>query len=259
MSFSGANILDLSVLGVLLLSGGFALLRGFVREIFALGSWVGASLVAVFAYPFAQPWVHEHIKSEIAADAATALGLFCLTLIILMPIGSLLSRLVRGETLSAIDRSLGFVFGLVRGFLILCLLYLCINWMWADVEKQPDWLANAKTRPFLAYGAAIIHDAIPEEQREKAEKSAESSRVKVQTVREQVKQLEELSVPVPGHAPTTEPDKDTDTAPVPSAKPDNGDAKPKNEEKSSGSGGNGNYDNTIREQMNNLVNGKGTP
>ncbi len=231
--------MDLSVLGVLLVSGVFAFIRGFVREIFSLGSWIGASLVSVFMYPVARPWVHEHIKSELAADAATAVGLFCVTLIILIPIGSLLSSLVRGEALTAIDRSLGFLFGLVRGFLVMCLLYLCVNWMWSDVDQQPEWMAQAKTRPILAYGADVFKGLIPEEQRDKMAREVEKSRAIADEAAEKAKALETLSVPLPGNG-----------QPAPAASPSSS---------SNGKQNGGTYGEDARDRMNNLIEQKAKP
>src|SRR5262249_54080199 len=112
---SGLNIVDIVVFATILLSGALALWRGLVRELLSLAAWVGAAMATVYFYPHLRPWMHEHIKSEFGADAATGLTIFCAALIVLIPIGYLISGLVRGRALTAIDRSLGFVFGLGRG------------------------------------------------------------------------------------------------------------------------------------------------
>ncbi len=161
MGSSGLTVVDLGVLVILVLSGGLAFMRGLVREVFALGTWIGALAVAVFAYPLVKPLVASHIKNPLTADVATALGLFCAALLVLVPLGYFLSSLVRGGALTAIDRSLGLVFGLVRGALILSLMYLGVSWILPAAKDQPAALAEAKSRFLLDHGANILEGFLP--------------------------------------------------------------------------------------------------
>ncbi len=167
MSHSGMNVVDLAVFGIIVLSGLLAMMRGFVREVVALAAWSGAGAVTVYLYPSLRPWMHEHIKTPLVADIATGLALFCVALAILIPIGHLLSSFVQGRALTAVDRSLGFVFGLARGVLVVCLAFMLSLWMWPDKEKEPEQLAAAKTRPMLAEGARTLDVLLPKEDLEK--------------------------------------------------------------------------------------------
>ena len=165
---TGPNLVDLAVFAVILLSGALALWRGFVRELLSLAAWAGAACATVYFYPLLRPWMHQHIKNEFAADALTGLTLFCVALAILIPLGYFISGLVRGRALTAIDRSLGFVFGLARGALVVCLLFLITLWVWPEKEKEPEVLAQAKTRPFMADGAEVMKSFLPEDDSKKA-------------------------------------------------------------------------------------------
>ena len=204
MEHSGFNVIDLSVLGILVLSGVLAFFRGFVREIFSLGTWTGAAALAVFLYPIAKPWVAQHfgLKNEMAVDAASALGLFCASLIVLIPIGNLCAGLVKGDTLTAIDRSLGFVFGLVRGALILCILYLGMTFLWSDPAKLPNWLAEAKTRPILTMGAEAIRSFVPKDKQEKAADEVRKTKESADRAAEDAQRLQNIATPTPA---TTKP------------------------------------------------------
>lgn len=197
MDISAPAMVDLGVLGILALSGALAFARGLVRELFALGTWIGAAVATALLYPKAKPWVHARIHSEMAADAATAVGLFCLALAVLVPIGLLLSSLVRGKALTAIDRSLGFVFGLARGLLILSLFQLCVNWIWPQADEQPDFLAKARSRPVLLYGGAFLDELIPKDTRRKAEEELRKGQEKAEQAVEDAKRLEEMTTLVP--------------------------------------------------------------
>jgi membrane protein required for colicin V production len=181
----GLTILDLSVFGIVLVSGLLALMRGFVREVFSLAAWTGAYFAATQYYALAEPWARHWVKNKTGATALAAIIVFILALTILSLAGYFLAKLIRGRALTAIDRSLGFVFGVVRGVLIVCLCYLgasYIPWLNLNVEqtethfegakeepkeKPPEWLVQAKTRPALAAGADILREFIPEKAIEK--------------------------------------------------------------------------------------------
>ena len=49
--------------------------------------------------------------------------------------------------IGAIDRTLGFLFGAARGFLVVAVALLFFNWLAG--AKPPAWIANAKTQPLL--------------------------------------------------------------------------------------------------------------
>jgi membrane protein required for colicin V production len=157
------NIVDLAVFAIILLSALLAVFRGFVRELLSLSAWVGATLITIWCYPLVRPWMHKQISSELGADIASGLGLFCLSLAILIPIGYFISSLIRGRALTAIDRSLGFVFGIARGALIVCLIFLITLWIWPEQNKEPQMLAKAHTRPYMATGAEALKGFLPKE------------------------------------------------------------------------------------------------
>lgn len=204
---SSMNIFDIFVVLVLLASGVFAFRRGLVSEILSLGTWVLASVFAWSFFDVTRPLLHEQIQNDMLADAATGLGLFCLAIIILIPLGDYLLSYVKGPTLSSIDRSLGFVFGIVRGFLIMCLLFLVVTYIWPEPKEneneetkkteQPKWLAQAKTKPALHYGMEMIKSLVPEDAEKTLTESLNKSKEAATEAAEKAKRLEEISVPVP--------------------------------------------------------------
>lgn len=197
MEASGTGTFDLVVLGLLLLSGLMALFRGLVREVFSLGTWLGATAAALFLTPAASPWFHQRIENELAATAAASISVFCGALLILIPLSNLGASMVKGRTITAIDRSLGFVFGVVRGILVVSLLYLCALWIWPEKDQQPKWLVEAKTQPFLMAGAETMRSLIPKEKLEKAAEEAKKQQEMARKAVEDAKRLQELATPVP--------------------------------------------------------------
>lgn len=198
MEHTQFNAFDMLTAAILVASGIFAFRRGLVREIMSLGTWVLASVFAFSFYPMARPFLEEYIKNAMLADAATAIGLFCIAIVTLVPLGDYLTGLIKTPTLSSIDRSLGFVFGLIRGFVIMCLLYLGTTYVWSEDEsKQPVWLAEAKVKPALSYGVEVIKSITPENPEEAASEQLQKGREMAERAAENAKRLEDISVPVP--------------------------------------------------------------
>ncbi|MGE4351823.1 MAG: CvpA family protein [Bdellovibrionales bacterium] len=198
MENSQFNAFDAIGALVLIASGIFAFRRGLVREIMALGTWVLSSIFAFTFYPLAKPFLEEHIQNQMLADACTAIGLFSLAIVLLVPLGDYLTSLVKTPTLSSIDRSLGFVFGLIRGFIIMCLIYLGTTFIWSadQPEDQPQWLAQAKTQSALAYGVDLLKSIVPDSV-EDASEIAQKHKEKAQEAADDLQRLEDMSTPVP--------------------------------------------------------------
>lgn len=165
------NALDIAVLAVLLLSGLFAMMRGFVQEVLSIAGWIGAALVALYGLPSARPIAQQYIASPTMADIAAGAALFLSTLVVLSIITHFIAKQVRGSMLGHLDRSLGFVFGLARGALIACLAYMLAMFMYVPEQgsakeasgvKLPAWITEAKTRPYLERGAVAISAVLPD-------------------------------------------------------------------------------------------------
>jgi membrane protein required for colicin V production len=155
------NGLDLAVIVVLLVSALLAFMRGFVHEVLSIGAWVGAALAALYGLPLAQPLARKTIPIDWAADAAAAVVLFLVALLVLSFATSALSKTVQASALNNLDRSLGFVFGLARAGVILSILLIATDWL-MDKSARPDWMQKAKTLPAVELGADVLRELMPD-------------------------------------------------------------------------------------------------
>ena len=157
------NAFDGAVAVVVLVSALIALLRGFVKEILSLAAWAGAVLVTLWGFAIARPYFRAFIDSQLLADVAAGIALFVASLIVFAMIAHGTSALVRrSASLSAIDRSLGFVFGIFRGFVLLGLGWLALAWAIPE-EKRPDWIFEPRTRPLVEQMAEFLVGLAPPE------------------------------------------------------------------------------------------------
>ena len=156
------SYLDLGVIGVVLVSAILSLMRGFTREVLAIGSWIAAAAAAYYFYPHVSPYLAPYIHKPVVLQAVSAAVVFFVTLIIVSLFTVRLSDAILDSKIGALDRSLGFVFGAVRGFLLAVVAFAIFNWLVGD-KQQPEWIQTAKTRPMLTDTADRIVTLLPED------------------------------------------------------------------------------------------------
>ena len=186
---------DIGVAVILLISGLLALSRGLVKEAFALTAWVGAALIALFGFSRVRPYALEVISIPWAAEAAAALGLFVVGFIAISLVSRPITSRVRESELRALDRSLGFLFGLLRGAVLVSLVYLLMLWLWQPAD-HPEWVREARTRPLVERGTKILQLLIPDEAArmgEDAASDAERQIRKGQEAKEAIETLDSLT------------------------------------------------------------------
>jgi membrane protein required for colicin V production len=195
------TFVDIAIVAVLLVSGGLAFIRGFVHEVLAVGAWVGAIVAAVFGFPYAQPYARDLIPHDLAANVAAGAAIFVVALVVLSLLTRALSDRVKGSALNALDRSLGFVFGLLRGAVLVCLAYIAVEWMVGS--QPPSWLRDARAMPLVEWGADQLKSLAPSEARKAGGDAADDARDQARKVLETERLLRDIMTPEP-KAPSTD-------------------------------------------------------
>lgn len=153
-------------MGLMLVSGVLAMIRGFSREVLSVASWIAAALAAIYFYPklapYAAPYTAAINDSQTVADIAAAAVIFVVTLIIVSLITMRIADFIVDSKIGALDRTLGFVFGAIRGALLVTVGLLFLNWL-VPAQTQPGWIANAKSKPMLESIGASIVQLLPED------------------------------------------------------------------------------------------------
>lgn len=147
---------DFTVIGVIVLSGVFAFSRGFVREALSIAAWILAAVAAYYAFPYVLPFFERFLPKGMIAGFATASAVFVIALIVLHMIAKAVAARVKHGPLSTVDRTLGLLFGLARGFILVCVGYIALAWFMPAGENRPRWFAESRTLPYLAAGAETL-------------------------------------------------------------------------------------------------------
>lgn len=154
------NIFDAGVILVLLVSAFLAYSRGFVHEVLSIGGWIGAIFATFYGFPYLKPYARELIAIELAADLAAGLIIFIVSLVVLSYVSRGISKKVQSSALNALDRALGFLFGLVRGAVVVCIAYIGLGLV-LPVDEQPPLITEAKSMDLIKPGAELLTVLLP--------------------------------------------------------------------------------------------------
>lgn len=176
MSDLAINAVDIVVLAVLAISAIFAFMRGFVHEVLAIGAWAGAILATLYGFPYIQPYARDIIAIDLLADILGGVAIFLVVLVVLAVFTRMLSGRVQRSSLGALDRSLGLVFGLLRGAVLIAAAWLVLTWAIPNPEERPEWVENAKSKRLVEIGGDLLASALPAHLRQEGQNAADSAR-----------------------------------------------------------------------------------
>ena len=159
-SLAGINGLDVAVAALLFVSAAFAYFRGFVHEVLSITGWIGAAAAGIYGFPYARPFFRQAIANPLFADIAAGAALFLVALVVLSLIARAISHRVKASALGALDRALGFLFGLLRGALIAAVAFLGYV-LAVPPQDRPDWIVKARSTPLMGAGARILLALLP--------------------------------------------------------------------------------------------------
>lgn len=130
-------IVDIAILIIVFVSLAMGLARGFIREVLSLFSWLGALWIAYTNAATGAGYLENHITQLPFRVVIAFAGIFLVSLVLFSIVSHLLYRLLAVAGISGIDRSLGLLFGLLRGIVIVALLIVVAAFM--DFTSKPWW------------------------------------------------------------------------------------------------------------------------
>jgi membrane protein required for colicin V production len=135
--------LDIFLIVVMLISGMLAMVRGLIREVLSIAGWGAAAGAALVAYAKLLPSAKLYFNNDYVAIAVTTIGAFLGTLIIVSIITVKISDKILDSRIGALDRTLGFLFGLARGLIIVVVAFAFYDWF--QPKSQPIWITSARS------------------------------------------------------------------------------------------------------------------
>lgn len=167
IDFTALTVVDYAVVFVLIVSAIFSTLRGMTREFLGLLGWVVAVVVAKYASPLLEDPIADMINDD-GLSAALAFGFpFAATVIIWFLLASLLSPGLTRAGLGSLDRWLGVIFGLARGYLLVLLAFIGAVLAIEGENKLPATIQNAQSTPLFSQSAQYFAKFMPDDYSDK--------------------------------------------------------------------------------------------
>ena len=145
MEALGLNIADWFILIVLIASGIISFARGFTKEFLSLFLWLAAFIAAISLEYLATPKINEFIGNEEISKIISYIVVFLIFIFIGGMIIKFISKLIKWSGASGFDRFLGVMFGLIRGSIVLFVIFLLLP----SSIKTTDLINNSKITPII--------------------------------------------------------------------------------------------------------------
>ena len=154
MEALGLNLADWFILIVLIASGIIAFARGFTKEFLSLFLWIAAFVAAISLEYLATPKINEFIGNEEISKIISYIVVFIIFIFIGGIVIKFISKLIKWSGASGFDRFLGVLFGLIRGLIVLFVIFLLLP----SGLKTTDLINNSKITPIIQKYAPEIEE-----------------------------------------------------------------------------------------------------
>jgi len=164
----GFTIIDAVVAAVIVLSAILAYSRGLLREVLAIIGWIAAAVLAFIFAPQAEPLVKQvPVLGEFLGDnceismIASFAGVFAVALVVVSIFTPLFSTLIQRSVLGGVDQGLGFLFGVLRGLVLVAVAFFVYDTVMAN-EDVPV-VDNSRSATVFANLTARIQENSPDQ------------------------------------------------------------------------------------------------
>ena len=145
MEALGLNFADWFILVVLIASGLISFSRGFTKEFLSLFLWIAAFIAAISLEFLATPKIDEYIGNPEISKILSYIVVFVIFIFVGGMLIKFISKLIKWSGASGFDRFLGVIFGLIRGLVVLFVIFLLLP----SSLKTTDLISNSKITPLI--------------------------------------------------------------------------------------------------------------
>jgi len=149
--------------------------KGFVLSILSAAKWILAYVVTIYIFPKAKPYVDDIIDNEYVLDIILGVGIFVVIIFLILLINKSLSKAVSYSGIGTIDKVFGFLFGIVKAYIVVVCLYTAAHIIY-NHDKWPINLDDSFTFTWVEKGSNYLIKEFPDE------KEYEDAKEKVQDI-----------------------------------------------------------------------------
>ena len=153
-------LFDGLILVIIFISIMVSVFRGFLRDILSIIVWIAAIALGFFGSTNLAPFLSDYISHIVWLDWAVGITITIISLFVGSILNNYFIKSLKWGGPCTIDRSLGFLFGLVRGIFLVSLAYISIQAFLAK-ESTPYWFKESKLKFLLQNGGNMIIYLMP--------------------------------------------------------------------------------------------------
>ncbi|MFZ8992125.1 CvpA family protein [Alphaproteobacteria bacterium LSUCC0226] len=166
IDFATLTLVDYGILLVLVLSCVLSTLRGITRELLGLIGWVVSILVANFTAPQIEDPIVDLLQIKgLGAALAWALP-FAASVVVWFILASVMAPALTRVGFASLDRWLGVLFGIIRGFGLVLIVFVIAVFGTDGEENLPKIVKDSQSTPLLSRSAHYFSDFVPEDYRD---------------------------------------------------------------------------------------------
>ena len=151
---------DLAILIIIFCFGFFSLFRGFIKELFSIIGWIFAVLVAIYFTPVVLSKLQVVLPSFSLSPLIAGVLIALVVYILFRILGGLFQKRLGKANISAVNRSLGFLLGLAKGFALVCIT-IFITKTFLNEAEYPNWLRTSKSLPLIESTTMFAASQLP--------------------------------------------------------------------------------------------------
>lgn len=166
IDFATLTLVDYGILLVLVLSCVLSTLRGMTRELLGLIGWVVSILVANFTAPQIEDPIVDLLQIKgLGAALAWALP-FAASVVVWFILASVMAPALTRVGFASLDRWLGVLFGIIRGFGLVLIVFVIAVFGTDGEENLPKIVKDSQSTPLLSRSAHYFSNFVPEDYRD---------------------------------------------------------------------------------------------
>jgi membrane protein required for colicin V production len=152
--------LDILVILSILVSAGYAAWKGFLSETLTIFDWLAAAFGCLYFGPYLVPMMRGVVATPWLASLIAYAVVFLIIFIPLSFMSHRFSESVKNSVIGPLDRALGIAFGVVRGLVVVALVYLAYTYF-VPVPEQGPFVRDARTLPMIQSTGSVILSLVP--------------------------------------------------------------------------------------------------
>ena len=150
------NVFDIFFIIICIISIFFAIKNGLIKSLFNLIKWILIIYIIKNIFSYLRPIFDQYIPNQTIAEISIFFSALVVSYILISSINRVIIGIIQPKRSAFVDLSLGGLFGLLRGYVIIVLLFSFIDSN-LNSRNWPNYLKNGSFFNIVEYGDELIN------------------------------------------------------------------------------------------------------